>query len=60
MDVEPITYTKTYQTKMCDGRWSSVELGMATRFLDNGDTIILSLLPLPHPCVVPCFNCYNP
>jgi len=40
MDVELRAYTKTYQTKMCDGRWSSVESSMETRLLNNQNTIV--------------------
>jgi hypothetical protein len=35
MDIELRAYTKTYQAKMCDGRWSSVESCMETRLHDN-------------------------
>jgi hypothetical protein len=41
MDVEPKAYTKTYQAKMYDGRWSNVESNMATRLCDNENMTIL-------------------
>jgi hypothetical protein len=41
VDVEPKAYTKTYQAKMCDNRWSSVKSGMEIGLPDNQNTTIL-------------------
>jgi hypothetical protein len=35
VDVEPITYTKTYQIMTCDGKWLIVESCMEIGFLNN-------------------------
>jgi len=55
MDAELRAYIKAYQAKMCDGRWSSVELGMATGLFNNGNTIVLIIASIATSLCCPMF-----